>query len=183
MKQTVRIIGGQYRGKKISFPVADGLRPTPDRVKETLFNWLMNDIREAKCLDAFAGSGSLGFEAFSRGAGRVVLLEAAPGVYKNLKQIAQDFNSPKLQVINTKAQDYFQKTQEQFNLIFLDPPFAENYLPECMNQLASSTLLAPGGLVYLETAQPIEVDSTQWEKRKSKKAGQVIYELYQKISP
>lgn len=180
MKQTVRIIGGQYRGKKLSFPVSEGLRPTPDRVKETLFNWLMNDIREAHCLDAFAGSGSLGFEAFSRGAKRVVLLEAAAGVYNNLKQIANDFKSEKLQVIHSKAQDYLKKTQEQFNLVFLDPPFAADYLPECMNQLANSNLLVPGGLVYLETAQVIELDPAIWEKRKSKKAGQVIYELYEK---
>ena len=75
MKQVIRIIGGQYRGKKLQFPDMDDLRPTPDRVRETLFNWLMNDIKEARCLDAFAGSGALGLEAFSRGALRVVFIE------------------------------------------------------------------------------------------------------------
>ena len=75
MKQTIRIIGGQFRGKKLHFPAIEGLRPTPDRVRETLFNWLMHDIQDARCLDAFAGSGALGFEAYSRGAAHVMLLE------------------------------------------------------------------------------------------------------------
>lgn len=86
MKQTVRIIGGKYRGKKLYFPESEGLRPTPDRVKETLFNWLMHDIQGARCLDAFAGSGALGFEAYSRGASRVVLVESSPNACANLKK-------------------------------------------------------------------------------------------------
>lgn len=87
MKQVVRIIGGLYRGKKLHFPDVEGLRPTPDRVRETLFNWLMHDIREARCLDAFAGSGALGLEAFSRGAARVVFLEQSPKAYAHLQKI------------------------------------------------------------------------------------------------
>ena len=94
MKQVVRIIGGMYRGKKIAFPELQGLRPTPDRIKETLFNWLMQDIRGARCLDAFAGSGALGFEAFSRGASEVVFIEQAPQAYKNLHKIFLDFDTP-----------------------------------------------------------------------------------------
>lgn len=182
MKQVVRIIGGQYRGKKLHFPDLAGLRPTPDRVKETLFNWLMNDIRGARCLDAFAGSGSLGFEAFSRGAERVVFIEASLKAYNNLKQIALSFNTSKLSVVHARAEDYLQQATESFDLVFLDPPFAENYLPECLEQLAHSNLLVSGGLVYLEAANKLTLDPSIWLELKSKHAGQVSYSLYQKLS-
>lgn len=182
MKQSVRIIGGQYRGKKLSFPDIDGLRPTPDRVKETLFNWLMHDIRGAHCLDAFAGSGALGFEAFSRGAERVVLVESSPKAYSNLKQIVSSFNSTSLFVVNAKAEDYFQTTKECFDIVFLDPPFAQNYIPQSLDLLAHSNLLVRGGLVYLESAEQQQIDKSLWQERKCKRAGQVIYSLYEKIA-
>ncbi len=181
MKQTVRIIGGLYRGKKLHFPEIEGLRPTPDRVKETLFNWLMNDIRGARCLDAFAGSGALGFEAHSRGASRVVFIESSLKAFANLKQIAASFNASSLEVINAKAEDYFAKSSECFDLIFLDPPFSKNYLPQCLHLLAQSKLLAKGGLVYLESGEKLNLDPEQWLERKSKKAGQVIYALFEKL--
>ncbi|ASQ45104.1 16S rRNA (guanine(966)-N(2))-methyltransferase RsmD [Legionella clemsonensis] len=180
MKQTVRIIGGKYRGKKLYFPASEGLRPTPDRVKETLFNWLMHDIHGAHCLDAFAGSGALGFEAYSRGASRVVLVESSPEVCANLKQIAPTFNPTALSVVQSDAFDYFATSTERFDIIFLDPPFAKQYLEECLKILAHSDLLVPGGLVYLESADKISPDSTHWIEKKSKQAGQVIYGLYEK---
>lgn len=181
MKQTVRIIGGMYRGKKLPFPDINGLRPTPDRVKETLFNWLMHDIRDAKCLDAFAGSGALGFEAFSRGAKQVIFVDSSQEACKNLKQVANSFNSDKLVVKFGNAQEYLQQTKESFDIIFLDPPFAENYLSECLNLLTRSTILAVGGLVYIESAQKQTIDSTQWQEKKLKQAGQVVYGLYKKL--
>lgn len=181
MKQTVRIIGGQYRGKKLHFPDIEGLRPTPDRIKETLFNWLMHDIRDARCLDAFAGSGALGFEAFSRGAKRVVLVESSPKAYNNLKQIASSFNTNCLQVVQAKAEDYFQKTIECFDLVFLDPPFALKYLPQCLDTLAHSNLLVNGGLVYIESAEKPHLEPFVWQERKAKQAGNVYYGLYEKI--
>lgn len=180
MNQTVRIIGGKYRGKKLSFPDIDGLRPTPDRVKETLFNWLMHDINGARCLDAFAGSGALGFEAFSRGAERVVFVEASRQAFNNLKQIASNFNSSVLSVVHGEAQDYFANTKESFDIIFLDPPFAKNYLPQCLEILSHSHLLAPGGLVYLESPDKLLLDPAFWKEKKLKQAGQVIYGLYEK---
>ena len=118
MKQVIRIIGGQYRGKKLQFPDMDDLRPTPDRVRETLFNWLMNDIKEARCLDAFAGSGALGLEAFSRGALRVVFIEQSGSAYGNLQKIVTQFNSPKLHLCKADARLYLQQSLEQFDLIF-----------------------------------------------------------------
>ncbi len=182
MKQTVRIIGGQYRGKKLHFPDIEGLRPTPDRVKETLFNWLMHDIKDARCLDAFAGSGALGFEAYSRGAQRVVLVESSPKAYSNLKQIASSFNTTRLVVINALVEDYLQKTDENFDIIFLDPPFTTHYLPECIDFLAKTNLLVPGGLIYVESSQKLPLDPTVWQEKKIKQAGKVSYGLYGKVS-
>ena len=181
MNQTIRIIGGQLRGKKLSFPDIDGLRPTPDRVRETLFNWLMNTIHDARCLDAFAGSGALGFEAFSRGASKVVLVEYAHKAYVNLHKTATSFNSPKLSVINKDACVYLQQTKEQFDLIFLDPPFSENHLSDCINTLTDSSVLIPGGLLYIESPIGMELNPNAWEQIKFKKAGQVFYGLYKKI--
>lgn len=180
MNQSIRIIGGQYRGKKLCFPTSEGLRPTPDRVRETLFNWLMNTIHDARCLDAFAGSGALGFEAFSRGAGKVVLIEQAPAIYTNLQKIARAFTSPKLIVVNKNATVYMQQAQEQFDIIFLDPPFIQNYLPDCISILENGSLLALGGLVYIESPNEVVLNSEIWEQVKLKKAGQVFYGLYKK---
>ncbi|MBA2710981.1 MAG: 16S rRNA (guanine(966)-N(2))-methyltransferase RsmD [Tatlockia sp.] len=182
MKQTVRIIGGRFRGKKIHFPEIEGLRPTPDRVKETLFNWIMHEIYDARCLDAFAGSGALGFEAFSRGAKKVVLVESSKQAYDNLKQIAASFNSSDLKVINTFAEDYFHQAVDSFDIIFLDPPFAKDYLPQCLALLAESTVLVTGGLVYVESATKPEIDPLVWREKKYKEAGKVCYGLYEKIA-
>ena len=182
MRQTIRIIGGQFRGKKLHFPDIEGLRPTPDRVRETLFNWLMHDIRDAVCLDAFAGSGALGFEAHSRGAANVILLEQAPIAHANLVKLAASFQSSRLSVLNVDACSFLQQSKAEFDIIFLDPPFAKNYLPQCLALLAKSNLLKHGGLVYLESENPIAIDETIWQPIKLKKAGQVSYGLYKKIN-
>lgn len=178
--QTIRIIGGQYRGKKLQFPAIAGLRPTPDRVKETLFNWLMQTIHGARCLDAFAGSGALGFEAFSRGAACVVLIEQHPCTFANLNKIAQSFASPKLSVIKANAITYLNETKESFDLIFLDPPFAEPEWLECIHTLALSPRLKTGGLIYVESPTVLSLDEQHWEPLKLKQAGQVVYGLYKK---
>ncbi|WP_419419298.1 16S rRNA (guanine(966)-N(2))-methyltransferase RsmD [Legionella sp. D16C41] len=180
MKQSIRIIGGKYRRKKLDFPVVDGLRPTPDRVRETLFNWLMNDIQNARCIDAFAGSGALGFEALSRGAAEVTLVEATPSAFKNLQHIAKAFNTTTLTVIHADALIYLQNLQEPVDVIFLDPPFASNYLFECLQIIIKGQCLLPGGLIYIESDQEIKLDQMYWSQRKSSKAGQVYYALYEK---
>lgn len=181
MKQVIRIIGGQYRGKKLHFPEIDGLRPTPDRVRETLFNWLMNDVRDARCLDAFAGSGALGLEAFSRGASQVVFIEQSPQAHANLQKILTQFNSPKLKIIKTDTLNYLQHSSEQFDLIFLDPPFAQNYIPDCLNYIVQNKLMATGGLVYIESPTVITPDEQLWQPIKLKQAGHVIYGLLEKL--
>lgn len=183
LKQEIRIIGGLYRGKKITFPNSEGLRPTADRVKETLFNWLMHDIKEARCLDAFAGSGALGFEAFSRGAACVDLIEQSPLVYKHLHQIISQFNTPKLQLVNADSLVYLQQTKKQYDVIFLDPPFAQDYIPRCLASIIRQQVLVKGGLIYIESPHILTLDNQQWELMKLKKAGQVFYGLYQYTGP
>lgn len=180
MKQTVRIIGGLYRGKKLHFPAVEGLRPTPDRVRETLFNWLMNDIQDARCLDAFAGSGALGLEAFSRGAAQIVFLEQSAAAHGNLKQIIQQFASPKLQLIRTETRKYLLSCEAQFDVIFLDPPFAHNLLPECLSIIAEKKLLIDGGLLYIEAPSMVDIDPKHWQQLKLKQSGQVVYGLFEK---
>lgn len=180
MRQTVRITGGLYRGKKLFFPDVKGLRPTSSRIKETLFNWLMHDIQGASCLDAFAGSGALGFEAFSRGAKRVVLLESSKEVVASLLKTAKTFNSPALSILHQDALTYLETSKECFDIIFLDPPFSKNYLPKSLALLAESNLLIAGGLVYLESPDKLLLNPVFWTERKSKQTGQVIYGLYEK---
>ena len=181
MKAFVRIIGGTHRGKKLLFPELEGLRPTPDRVKETLFNWLMNDIRDARCLDAFAGSGALGLEAFSRGASKVTFIEHSAIAHAHLKRLIHLFNSPKLQLIKADARLYLSQHSEEFDLVFLDPPFAFNCLNECLDNLFKNKSLVRGGLVYIESPNSLEIDKNQWEEIHFKKAGQVFFGLFKKL--
>ncbi|HAT8178903.1 TPA: 16S rRNA (guanine(966)-N(2))-methyltransferase RsmD [Legionella pneumophila] len=181
MKQAIRIIGGLYRGKKIHFPDVNDLRPTPDRVRETLFNWLMNDIKNARCLDAFAGSGALGLEAYSRGASQVVFIEQSPKAHASLQNTIRQFDTPNLRLIKTDALNYLKQSTEQFDLIFLDPPYALNYIPQCLEDIITNNLLVQGGLVYVESSTPIEVKTEHWKQLKLKQAGQVIYGLFEKL--
>ncbi|MDP3706353.1 MAG: 16S rRNA (guanine(966)-N(2))-methyltransferase RsmD [Legionellaceae bacterium] len=185
MKQSIRIIAGQYRGKKLTFPVVDGLRPTSDRIRETVFNWLMHDIRNACCLDAFSGSGALGFEAFSRGAAQVIMIEQNTKAFSNLKTISASFQSPKLSVIQADAEDYIKQqallATQQFDLIFLDPPFAKPHLLNCIPVIGNTSLLKKGGLLYLESPEEVTLDPIIWKQLKLKRAGQVVYALYQKV--
>jgi 16S rRNA (guanine966-N2)-methyltransferase len=180
MNQMIRIIGGLYRGKKLTFPPIDGLRPTPNRIRETLFNWLMHDIRNAHCLDAFAGSGALGFEAFSRGAAHVTLLEYSMTVYKHLQQQAKAFQSNQLSITHADTRKFLTTTQQTFDIIFFDPPFAESvfFSPSFLNSL--TTRLRQNGLLYIESPEHIELHTEYWECLKSKKAGLVFYSLYRK---
>ena len=122
MKQAIRIIGGKYRGKKITFPATSDLRPTPNRVRETLFNWLMHDLRDANCLDTFAGSGVLGFEAYSRSAKSVTFVEKDSNVIKYLSRYAKDLDPHEqdLQIIYMDSLTYLKQTHSSFDLIFLD---------------------------------------------------------------
>ncbi|OGV48376.1 MAG: 16S rRNA (guanine(966)-N(2))-methyltransferase RsmD [Legionellales bacterium RIFCSPHIGHO2_12_FULL_42_9] len=187
MRQQIRIIGGKLRGKKISFPAIEGLRPTPNRIRETLFNWLMNRVLRARCLDAFAGSGALGFEAFSRGADEVVFIEKSAIAYNHLQQIARDFNAgaasdneSHLQVIHADAAHYLQTHPEPFDIIFVDPPFAKACSLQFIDLIQTSNTLKPGGLLYLEAPNRLTLNPQHWTALKSKCAGSVYYSLYER---
>ncbi len=182
MNNSIRIIGGLYRGKKIPVANVEGLRPTPDRVRETLFNWLMQDIHGARCLDAFAGSGALGLEAFSRGAAEVYFIEQSAHAHQHLKKIITQFASSKLHLLHQDTMAYLQQSQQQFDVIFLDPPFAAPLIPSCLQSIAQRQLLRPNGLVYVESASPIALEGT-WQQLKLKQAGQVCYGLFTLPSP
>lgn len=174
---SVRIIGGKYRGKKITFPDKRSLRPTPDRVRETLFNWLMNDIRQANCLDVFGGSGALGFEAFSRGADKVTILESDLDSYKRIHQTAAEFDSNNLHVRHTDALNFLKNCSEVYDIIFLDPPFQSDLLAQCLDLIDKCNILCAGGLVYIEADHSVALPES-FKKIKEKRAGNVYYSLW-----
>jgi 16S rRNA (guanine966-N2)-methyltransferase len=175
----IRIIGGQWRGRKLPVLTQEGLRPTPDRVRETLFNWLAPVIDGARCLDLFAGTGALCLEALSRGAAEVVMVERAAHVAEQLRQNLATLKAHGAAVVETDAAAYLQRPVEPFDIVFLDPPFAAGLIAPCALALEARGWLVPRGLVYIEAPaalQPLPVPAT-WEFAKSKRAGQVGYHL------
>jgi 16S rRNA (guanine966-N2)-methyltransferase len=173
----IRIIGGEYRGRRIAVPERRDLRPTPDRVRETLFNWLGQTLEGKSCLDLFAGSGALGFEAASRGAARVVMVENDRGVFAALKKTLDLIGARQIDLILGDAFDYLQKTDERFDVVFLDPPFRQNALPALLERLRER--LAPGGRVYVEAPEALE-PAEAWRELKRSRAGQVSYQLLER---
>lgn len=150
---SVRIIGGDWRGRRLHFPGAPGLRPTSDRRRETLFNWLAPELAGARCLDLFAGSGALGFEAASRGAARVVQVEASREVAAALADSARALAAGgRVQVVHARAARYLGRSPEPFDIVFLDPPFARTGLVAGTCARLEPGWLAPGARVYLELA-------------------------------
>jgi len=149
----VRIIGGQYRRRLLDFPDADGLRPTPDRVRETLFNWLGQDLPGWICLDLFAGSGALGFEAASRGAARVVMIERDAKAIRALEANRAMLGANQLDILRVDALAWLANSRESFDLIFVDPPFDSGLAATVLPELDAH--LKPGGRVYIEQARPV----------------------------
>lgn len=179
-RNQLRIIGGRFRGRRLSFPDQPGLRPTPDRVRETLFNWLAPVIVGARCLDVFAGSGALGFEAASRGASEVRMLECAAPVARQLTLNACMLNAAPIVIHQVDALHWLNSApSEPFDLIFLDPPFADSLLEPAIERLHANGWIAPGGHVYLEAPIPIGLPALplSWELMREKHAGQVHYGL------
>jgi len=180
----VRIIGGQWRGRQIKVLSDPNLRPTPDRVRETLFNWLMGHIVNASCLDLFAGTGVLGFEALSRGAKRVVFVDNfAPGV-QALKSIAAQLGAAdQCEIVRSDALSWLEKpTHSAFDVIFLDPPYREQtLLQQTIDRLANSPLISAKTLIYIEAPEIISPDKlpSAWQLLKQKTAGEVAYHLVQ----
>jgi len=172
---SVRIIGGRYRRRVLPFPDSEGLRPTPDRVRETLFNWLGQDLDGWHCLDLFAGSGALGFEAASRGAARVVLVEQAPKVLAALRENAGMLqNPPEVEIRRGDALQYLASTKLKFDLVFLDPPFGKGWIDRLEPLLPG--VLNEDAAIYVEAEQEIEALG-DWHSVRHGKAGEVHYQL------
>ncbi len=178
-RNRIRIIGGAWRGRKLTFPARPGLRPTPDRVRETLFNWLQPIIPGARCLDLFAGSGALGWEALSRGAAEVVMVDSDRQVVQNLKESGSQLASRGLSVIQSSALNYLAGPATPFDIVFLDPPFRQGLLADCIQQLESSGWLTSHAWIYLESETDLEELSLPagWKISRSKHTGQVRYNL------
>ncbi|OOF79195.1 16S rRNA (guanine(966)-N(2))-methyltransferase RsmD [Rodentibacter caecimuris] len=183
-KGEVRIIAGLWRGRKLPVLNAEGLRPTGDRVKETLFNWLMPYIHQAKCLDGFAGSGSLGIEALSRQAEKVTFLEKDKTVANQLKKNLHTLKctEEQAQVFNQSCLDFLKLPQNQphFNVVFLDPPFHFGLAEQAIRLLVENNWLYPNALIYVETEKENHLNTPEnWTLLKEKTTGMVSYRLYQ----
>lgn len=176
-KNQVRIIGGDYKRRLLKFPDAEGLRPTPDRVRETLFNWLGQECTNLSCLDLFSGSGALGFEAASRNAKRVVMVERAKNVAASLKDNQTLLGAANIEVIWGDALRFLDTTSDRFDVVFLDPPFASDFLAQVLPKLPR--ILNAGAVIYAETAN--WPDREGWEIVKEGRAGQVKYALLRAV--
>lgn len=180
---SVRIIAGEYRSRKLEFPSLEGLRPTADRIRETLFNWLQNSIQGERCLDLFAGSGALGFEALSRGAAKVDFVEKNTAAVNSIRSNIEQLGIEQGEVYCTDAfewLDRYAQGSKQYGLVFLDPPFKGEALARAIVKLESAELLRDGGLVYVEQEKQLTDDGlpSNWIEVKSKKAGAVQFGLY-----
>ncbi len=175
----LRIVGGRFRGRRLPIPSEVGLRPTSDRVRETLFNWLSPLIPGARCLDVFAGSGALGFEAASRGAAEVVLIEQSAAVVRQLQANVRQLGAEGIEIIRADALRWLERTGRPFDIVFLDPPFAGGLWVAAIERLASRGWLKPGSRVYLEAPTGIGFPDlpSGWDLIRDKTAGQVRYGL------
>lgn len=176
----LRIIGGQWRGRKLTFTPAEGLRPTPDRVRETLFNWLATEVRDARCLDLFCGSGALGLEALSRGATHCDFVDSHS---PSLRQVAAHISTLGASELATchfrEAQAILADATLPWDIVFIDPPFGRDLAQPVCLALDSRQLLAPGARVYLETGREEELElPAHWQLHRDKRAGAVRYRLF-----
>lgn len=181
----IRIIGGKFKGRKLKVHDKEGLRPTTDRLKETLFNWLMMDIRNAKVLDCFAGAGSLGFEAISRGAESLICIEKDRQAASQLKVNCGALNADTQ--ISVLQGDFFAKAKQlsgPFDLVFIDPPFHKGLAAQTIKSLFDDGLVSEGSIVYLEqeSSSDFSIAASEFADRfellKEKKAGQVLAQLF-----
>jgi len=177
----VRIISGLWRGRKLPVHDAQGLRPTTDRVKETLFNWIAQDVPRAKCLDLFAGSGGLAFEAASRQADKVTLIELNPTAFKQLQTNIAALNASNLNPINSDALNYLKQQGTPHDVVFIDPPFRQGLLNEVIQLLEQNGWLAEHAVIYVETEKELSLDGVipaHWHLHREKTAGQVSFRLF-----
>ncbi|HEY0906065.1 MAG TPA: 16S rRNA (guanine(966)-N(2))-methyltransferase RsmD [Methylophilus sp.] len=172
----VRINAGQWRSRVLKFPDAEGLRPTPDRVRQTLFNWLGQELTGKRCLDLFAGTGALGFEALSRHAQQVTMLELARQPFQALQQNQRLLAASQADIRQMDALQFLAQNRQPFDVIFCDPPYHKGWLDKLLPLLRPH--LCTDGMLYVEAEYVLTSDS-DWEVVKSGKAGQVFYHLLQ----
>jgi 16S rRNA (guanine966-N2)-methyltransferase len=180
MKSQIRIIAGRWRGRKLTVVDAPGLRPTPDRIRETLFNWLAQDCRNASVLDCFAGSGALGFEALSRGAAKLVAIEHQKQAAAGLRAEAQRLQSDAVEVLEGDALQLIGRLRQGFDIVFVDPPYAEPALrQQIFAKLEAAGCLNPGAVLYFEwpASESFALPSPALRWLKQKSAGRVNYAI------
>ncbi len=184
MKGQIRIIGGIWRGRKIKVPEESAVRPTPDRVRETVFNWLRMVTPGAHCLDAFAGSGALGLEALSRGAANVIFVDESVAVVRHLQATLTHLQATNAEVYRATLPQQLKKPQKPVDLVFLDPPYAANLLFPICFYLEENGFLAKDAYIYLESKTELQDNMfpPTWHRVKMKKAGQVFYHLAHRVS-
>ena len=175
-RNRVRIIGGSWRSRIVRFPPAAQLRPTPDRVRETLFNWLGQRLHDLECLDLFAGSGALGFEAASRGAAAVTMVERDRETARHLRESARSLEAAQVRVVEADALAFIERDAGLYDVVFLDPPFTSDLAAQALRRLPAR--LKPGARVYVESAEPVE-PGPPWRVVREGRAGSVRYALYE----
>ncbi|HEX4857495.1 MAG TPA: 16S rRNA (guanine(966)-N(2))-methyltransferase RsmD [Usitatibacteraceae bacterium] len=175
----MRIIGGQWRGRKLDFPDALALRPTANRVRETLFNWLGQRLDGQDCLDLFAGSGALGFEAASRGARSVCLVESNPRVIESLQEAKRQLSAEQCEIVRADANQFLGASRRRFDVVFVDPPFESGQLDAILKCLPG--VLKADGRVYVEWGEAIDAaaDPDAWSILRQSRAGVVHFALLQ----
>jgi len=175
----LRIIGGTWRGRKLRFPASPAIRPTPDRVRETLFNWLGSSTQGASCLDLFAGSGALGLEALSRGAAELVFVEHDAAAAQALRALLGEWQAAHAVVAHADALSYLAQAARPFNIVFLDPPYGAGLLGRAAALLEQRHWLQPGALIYAEcpAREGLPPLPASWRPLKAKRAGEVGYHL------
>lgn len=182
--QQLRIIGGKWRSRKVGFLALEGLRPTTDATRETLFNWLTNVIEGATCLDLFAGSGALGFEALSRGAKQVLFVDKSIKVVHKLQESVKILQASNVEFLCAAMPQQMQKiANKAFDIVFVDPPFHKNLVGICCEALEANQLIKPEGYIFVEIERGVSFESSlpaNWEIIKKKNRGQVDYYLLQR---
>lgn len=177
----LRIIGGDWRSRKLRFPEAGGVRPTPARTRETLFNWLSFHIAGSRCLDLFTGSGALGLEALSRGAGTTVFVDHTPELAQALRNNLRLLKSEKGEVACQNVDTYLARTPTKpFDILFMDPPFRQGWLEKLFPMIANNGWVKPGSWIYVEHESELPTPATpaNWTLHRQKTAGQVTYCLF-----
>jgi len=183
VQNKLRIIGGEWRSRQINFVDAPGLRPTPVRVRETLFNWLQYDILGSRCLDLYAGSGALSFEAASRGAKAVVQVENNPVACRALKANAIALHAEQIRIVQMDAFHYLAGDAEAFDVVFIDPPFAKALAVQTCQWLEDKNWLSRHARIYVEVESTLKLEGIpeNWQLLKSKIAGEVAYHLFGRV--